>query len=114
MSGMIRFTPGVVSGKHLINPDNFEQGYIIDDDSWVNYWRNGPNSILGNRPGDPDDGWGHASEVLDDKGNAHGLWATLGWFAGLLVLTALLGFILALAIFLLGFIRFRAGNHLEF
>ncbi|MDJ0824603.1 MAG: tripartite tricarboxylate transporter permease [Rhodobacter sp.] len=42
--------------------------------------------------------------------NQHGLWATLAWFAGLLVLTALLGFILALAIFLFAFIRFRAGR----
>ena len=49
-------------------------------------------------------------EVSDAETNAHGLWATLGWFAGLLVLTALLGFILALAIFLFAFIRFRAGK----
>ncbi|MEM9550424.1 MAG: tripartite tricarboxylate transporter permease [Pseudomonadota bacterium] len=45
----------------------------------------------------------------EDK-NAHGLWSTLAWFAGLLVLTALLGFILALAIFLFAFIRLRAGK----
>ena len=43
-------------------------------------------------------------------GNAHGLWSTLAWFAGLLVLTSLLGFILALAIFLFAFIRFRSGR----
>ena len=41
--------------------------------------------------------------------NVHGLWATLGWFAGLLILSALLGFILALGLFLLLFIRIRAG-----
>ncbi|MEM8630910.1 MAG: tripartite tricarboxylate transporter permease [Pseudomonadota bacterium] len=41
---------------------------------------------------------------------AHGLWPTLAWFAGLLVLTSLLGFILALAVFLFLFIRFRAGR----
>jgi len=40
--------------------------------------------------------------------NAHGLWSTLAWFAGLLILTSLIGFILALGIFLLTFIRFRA------
>ncbi len=49
-------------------------------------------------------------EVSDAESNAHGLWATLAWFAGLLVLTSLLGFILALAIFLFAFIRFRAGK----
>lgn len=41
---------------------------------------------------------------------SHGLWATLAWFAGLLALTMLVGFILALAIFLLAFIRFRSGR----
>ncbi|MFY0690534.1 MAG: tripartite tricarboxylate transporter permease [Paracoccaceae bacterium] len=39
----------------------------------------------------------------------HGLWGTLAWFAALLVMSALLGFILALAIFFLLFFRFRAG-----
>ena len=41
---------------------------------------------------------------------AHGLWPTLSWFAGLLILTSILGFILALAIFLLCFMRLRAGQ----
>ena len=41
---------------------------------------------------------------------SHGLWSTLAWFAGLLVLTALVGFVIALAVFLLAFIRFRAGR----
>lgn len=49
-------------------------------------------------------------EAGNSENNAHGLWSTLAWFAGLLVLTALLGFILALALFLLAFIRFRAGK----
>jgi hypothetical protein len=46
-----------VSLKHNINADNFEYGYVTVDDSWVNYWRNGPNSILGNRPLDAGSGW---------------------------------------------------------
>ncbi|MEP1206412.1 MAG: tripartite tricarboxylate transporter permease [Rhizobiaceae bacterium] len=41
--------------------------------------------------------------------NAHGLWPTLGWFAFLLVLTSLIGFILALAVFLVAFLRMRAS-----
>ncbi len=49
-------------------------------------------------------------EVQDRSSNAFGLWPTLGWFAGLLILTSLVGFILALAVFLLLFIRFRAGK----
>ena len=49
-------------------------------------------------------------EVQDREVNTHGLWATLGWFAGLLILTSLVGFILALAVFLLLFMRMRAGQ----
>ncbi|MEO0429687.1 MAG: tripartite tricarboxylate transporter permease [Pseudomonadota bacterium] len=43
-----------------------------------------------------------------------GLWASLIWFAGLLALSLLLGFILALAIFLMLFVRFRAGRSWSF
>ncbi|MEM7439414.1 MAG: tripartite tricarboxylate transporter permease [Pseudomonadota bacterium] len=53
-------------------------------------------------------------EAADKDANAFGLWPTLAWFAGLLALTALLGFILALAIFLFTFIYFRAGRGLGF
>jgi hypothetical protein len=65
-----------VSLKHNINENNFEYGYITTDDSWINYWRNGPNSILGNRPGDSGIGWRHPGGsdgiTLDAKGNATG------------------------------------------
>ncbi|WP_367114136.1 tripartite tricarboxylate transporter permease, partial [Roseicyclus sp.] len=48
-------------------------------------------------------------ETGGDDGNApYSLWGTLGWFFGLLALTALFGFIIALAIFLLTFFRIRA------
>ncbi|MEM1236383.1 MAG: tripartite tricarboxylate transporter permease [Pseudomonadota bacterium] len=53
-------------------------------------------------------------EVAEAGENAHGLWATLAWFGGLLVLTSLLGFILALAIFLFTFIHYRSGKSLGF
>ncbi|MEM6761477.1 MAG: tripartite tricarboxylate transporter permease [Pseudomonadota bacterium] len=46
--------------------------------------------------------------------NAHGLWGTLAWFEGLLLLTAAVGFILALLVFLLAFLRFRAGRSWKF
>ena len=45
----------------------------------------------------------------EDAEAPHGLWGTLAWLAALLVLTALLGFVLALALFLLTFFRVRAG-----
>jgi len=40
--------------------------------------------------------------------NGRGLWETLAWFAGLLILTSLTGFIIALSVFLLAFFRIRA------
>jgi TctA family transporter len=48
-------------------------------------------------------------ETGEDGEAGHGLWATLSWFLGLLVLSSLLGFILALAIFFVAFFRVRAG-----
>jgi putative tricarboxylic transport membrane protein len=48
-------------------------------------------------------------EQGDEDGKApHGLWTTLAWFGFLLLLSSLLGFILALAIFLVTFLRMRA------
>ncbi len=44
-----------------------------------------------------------------DADAPHGLWGTLAWFAGLILATFLVGFILALACFLLAFFRIRAG-----
>ena len=45
----------------------------------------------------------------EDAEAPHGLWKTLAWFASLLILSSLLGFILALALFLVAFIKVRAG-----
>jgi putative tricarboxylic transport membrane protein len=50
----------------------------------------------------------------EDADATHGLWPTLAWFAALLVLTSLLGFILALAIFLFAFMVIRARVSLIF
>ena len=49
-------------------------------------------------------------EAEEADENVHGLWPTLGWFASLLLASAIVGFILALAGFLLLFIRIRAGK----
>jgi TctA family transporter len=53
-------------------------------------------------------------EKSDAATNVYGLWGTLAWFAGLLIASALVGFILALAGFLALFIRFRAGKSWAF
>jgi len=65
-TGRILYTPGQVTAKHLINPDNFKYGYVIQDDSWSNYWRHGPNK---NRIG-----WNPATcpGFFDAKGICHG------------------------------------------
>ena len=43
----------------------------------------------------------------EDAAAPHGLWSTLAWFLGLLILTALLGFALAAAVWLMAFFRLR-------
>ena len=45
-----------------------------------------------------------------DGENRYGLWQTLAWFAGLLVLTSFVGFIIALSVFLVLFFAVRAGQ----
>jgi len=45
--GSAAYTPGVVQPKYLINSNNFKDGYATWDDSWINYWREGANSVLG-------------------------------------------------------------------
>ena len=44
--GRLVNTPGVVQGKHLINGNAFPFGYITNDNSWINYWREGQNATL--------------------------------------------------------------------
>ena len=49
-------------------------------------------------------------ETGGDDGEApHSLWGTLAWFFGLLALTGLFGFVIALGLFFVGFFRVRAG-----
>jgi hypothetical protein len=53
-------TPGVVQEKYLINGNTFPAGYITTDNSWINYWREGSNSLLDWR-GPSDRGFGAKS-----------------------------------------------------
>ena len=55
------YTPGVVQPKYLINSSNFKDGYATFDDSWINYWRAGPNSLLGWDTSLPGSGYGAKS-----------------------------------------------------
>jgi len=47
-AGMVDTTTGTrVQAKYHINSDNFKFGYITTSDRWDNYWRSGPNTVLG-------------------------------------------------------------------
>jgi hypothetical protein len=41
------YTAGSVQQKYAINTANFPYGHVTVDDSWINYWRQGPNALLG-------------------------------------------------------------------
>ena len=50
-----------VEEKYFNNDQNFEHGYVTPDDGWVNYWRDGPNKLLGWDESLPDSGNGAKS-----------------------------------------------------
>ncbi len=50
-----------VQSKYHINKFNFPPGYITQDDSWTNYWRKGPNQLIGWDPELPGEGSGAKS-----------------------------------------------------
>ncbi|MDG1463111.1 MAG: hypothetical protein P8R04_06015, partial [Gammaproteobacteria bacterium] len=60
-SGRIEYTQDNVQDKYTQNSDNFPFGYVTIDDSWINYWRDGPNQWLGWENGLPGEGFGAAS-----------------------------------------------------
>ncbi len=46
------YTPGQVHPKFLREAGTFPYGYVTTGDSWINYWRTGPNEFVGwNGPG---------------------------------------------------------------
>ena len=67
-SAHLDYSEGVVAPKHLINENNFKPGYITTDDSWINYWRNGQNALLGWNDNYPIPGL----ITFDEKGHAMG------------------------------------------
>ncbi len=60
-NGQLQYTPGVVQPKYLKNDGTFETGYRTSNDHWDNYWRVGPNSLLGWDGGLPGTGDGAKS-----------------------------------------------------
>lgn len=53
-------TPGQVNAKYFVNDTTFPYGYVTPDDSWVNYWRSGPNSVIG---------WNDVTDNLEGTGS---------------------------------------------
>jgi hypothetical protein len=60
-AGRLVYTAGQVQPKYHINSDNFKPGYVTPDDRWDNYWRSGPNAILGWDQGLTGSGYGAPS-----------------------------------------------------
>ena len=55
------YSAGQVQAKYHINATNFPSGYYTTDDSWLNYWRQGPNQVFGWSPSLPGSGNGAKS-----------------------------------------------------
>lgn len=47
----LEYTAGNVQPKYAVNSNVYPKGYVTTDDSWRNYWRVGPNSVLTWRAG---------------------------------------------------------------
>jgi len=69
-AGAMVYTPNAVQPKNLINSQNFIYGYVTPNDSWVNHWRQGPNTVLGWSNGLPGSGSGAKSlgQELESSG----------------------------------------------
>ncbi len=63
------YTPAQVQLKYGINADNFRSGFVTPDDEWDNYWRSGPNALLGWSSGLPGSGRG-AKSLGDELANS--------------------------------------------
>jgi hypothetical protein len=59
--GRMVYTPGEVQAKYFNNDTTFRYGYRTPNDDWANYWRRGPNRILGWDPGRSGSGSGAKS-----------------------------------------------------
>ncbi len=46
-TGQMEYTTNSVQPKYGINSETFSPGYVTLDDRWDNYWRTGPNQLLG-------------------------------------------------------------------
>ena len=68
-TGSIEYTPGTVQPKYYNNDVNFPYGFRTQDDSWLNYWREGQNRYFGWDPNLPGQGNG-AKSLGQELGNS--------------------------------------------
>ncbi len=68
-TGSIEYTDGVVQPKYFNNDVNFPYGFRTQDDSWLNYWREGQNSYFGFDSQLPGSGNG-AKSLGEELGNS--------------------------------------------
>jgi hypothetical protein len=66
-TGQLEYTAGSVQPKYLINSETFSPGYATHDDAWDNYWRTGPNMLLGWGPSASLPGSGHGAKSLGEE-----------------------------------------------
>lgn len=69
-TGLLSYTRDSVQPKYLINSSVFKDGYVTTNDDWDNYWREGPNSVLGWDPNLPGSGAG-AKSMGEELANSH-------------------------------------------
>jgi len=67
--GRMTYSAGQVVSKYFNNDETFRPGYVTRDDRWDNYWRSGPNALLGWDPSLPGSGAG-ASSLGEELGNS--------------------------------------------
>jgi hypothetical protein len=61
VQGRLLYSAGQVHPKYFNNSETFRYGYVTPDDRWTNYWRSGPNALLGWSENLPGSGTGAAS-----------------------------------------------------
>jgi hypothetical protein len=66
-TGRLEYTANAVQPKYLINNETFSPGYVTLDDGWDNYWRTGPNLLLGWSPSASLPGSGNGAKSLGEE-----------------------------------------------
>jgi len=66
-TGQLEYTASAVQPKYSINSETFSPGYVTLDDRWDNYWRKGPNLLLGWSPSPSLPGSGNGAKSMGEE-----------------------------------------------